>query len=108
MATVLSSIKDYLAVNDTDAFDQEILMLVHSALSSLDQIGKVTIPSEITNSTTWESICQDGKLRPFVKNYVFCKVRLIFDPPSSSIVADAINKSISESEWRFYYGSEVK
>ena len=71
MATVLSSIKDYLAVNDTDAFDQEILMLVHSALSSLDQIGKVTIPSEITNSTTWESICQDSKLRPFVKNYVF-------------------------------------
>ena len=35
-----------------------------------------------------------------VKSYVHMKVRLMFDPPTSSAVTDAINKTISELEWR--------
>ena len=31
---------------------------------------------------------------------MYMKVKMMFDPPSSSIVADAINKQISELEWR--------
>jgi hypothetical protein len=31
---------------------------------------------------------------------VYLKVRLLFDPPTSSYAIDAINKQISELEWR--------
>ena len=46
-----------------------------------------------------------------VKTYMYQKVRLIFDPPTSSAAVTAMEKSISEFEWRINaevdYGEEV-
>lgn len=36
----------------------------------------------------------------FIKNYVYLKVKLVFDPPTSSFVVESIKQSISEYEWR--------
>jgi hypothetical protein len=35
-----------------------------------------------------------------VKTYIYLKVRLLFDPPSNSSVAEAFNAQASELEWR--------
>ena len=35
-----------------------------------------------------------------VKTYMYLKVRLIFDPPTSGIVTESMNKMVSEYEWR--------
>ena len=35
-----------------------------------------------------------------VKSYIYLKVRLIFDPPTSSSLIEAINRQIAELEWR--------
>ena len=40
-----------------------------------------------------------------VKSYIYLKVRLLFDPPSSGILVDSINRQISELEWRLYIDS---
>ena len=37
---------------------------------------------------------------PVVKPYISTKVRLMFDPPTSSAVIDEMNKLINEYEWR--------
>ena len=35
-----------------------------------------------------------------VKTYVYLRVKMVFDPPSSSLVSEAINKNIDELGWR--------
>ena len=35
-----------------------------------------------------------------VKTYITLKVRVIFDPPLTSSVLEAMNKEISQLEWR--------
>ena len=52
------------------------------------------------SSTTWNDILSDTSNIEAVKTYVYLKVKMIFDPPSSSSVADAMNRSINEYEWR--------
>ena len=35
-----------------------------------------------------------------IKSYIYLKVKLVFDPPTSSFVLDAYKNQISEYEWR--------
>ena len=41
-----------------------------------------------------------------VKSYVYLKVRLLFDPPASSAVIDAIKQQIAEYEWRLFVAAD--
>ena len=43
---------------------------------------------------------ESGALLNDIKSYVYLKVRLLFDPPSSSSVSDSMRNMISELEWR--------
>lgn len=43
-----------------------------------------------------------------VKSYMGYKVRLMFDPPSSSAITESINRVISELEWRILVMVESK
>ena len=51
-------------------------------------------------TTTWNEFVAESDNLEAVRSYVYMKVRLIFDPPLSSAVTDAINRNISELEWR--------
>lgn len=44
----------------------------------------------------------DGPDIEAVKSYVALKVKLLFDPPQSSTVMEAVKNQISELEWRLY------
>lgn len=48
----------------------------------------------------WTDFIQDDKRLEFVKTYIYLKVKLVFDPPLSSSVLDAMNRQINELEWR--------
>ena len=54
----------------------------------------------------WEDYITEGLNLEAVKTYVFLRVRLIFDPPQSSAVIEAINRTISELEWRLNIQAE--
>lgn len=102
--SIFDSIKEMVLGNsEDDSFDVLIKMLINSAISTLTQVG--VGPQEgfsIEGSTeTWtDFIGNDPKSKPWVKNYVYAKVRLGFDTPASSIVSDVLQKMIAESEWR--------
>ena len=56
---------------------------------------------EIADATpTWDAFI--GGQRPLnaVKTYVYLRVRLLFDPPGTSYLVDALNNQIKEHEWR--------
>lgn len=99
--TILQSIKKQIGiVPDYDAFDDQILMDINAVFATLHQLG--VGPEEgflVDADTTWESYISTQRLS-FIKSYVSMKVRVMFDPPSSSFALDALNKQIDEYEWR--------
>lgn len=104
--SILTSIKKMLGPEEEYThFDPDIIMHINSVFSILTQLG--VGPSEgfsISGSgETWEDyLSNDHNPNYFsmIKTYVYLKVKLIFDPPLSSAVIEAINRQISELEWR--------
>lgn len=102
MESILTSIKLLLGVmEDYEYYDTDIIMHINTVFMILRQIG--IGPEEgfsiKDKSTTWDEYVSTDKIEA-VKTYIYLKVRLIFDPPSSSIMVEAINRTISELEWR--------
>lgn len=109
MDSILTSIKKLLGITEEyEHFDQDIIMHINSVFMILTQMG--VGPEDgftISNSTTtWSEFTNDDKKIEAVKTYVYLKVRLLFDPPASSSVMDAMNRSISEFEWRLNIASD--
>ena len=103
MDSILTSVKKMLGIpEEYEQFDMDIIMHINSVFMILTQLG--VGPEEgftISNkSDKWSDFIGEGKLVELVKSYVYLKVRLIFDPPQSSSVIEAINRQISEFEWR--------
>ena len=91
MDSILTSIKKLLGIaEEYEHFDPDIVMYINSAFSVLTQLG--VGPEEGFR-------IEDASLE-FVKTFIYLKVRLAFDPPLSSAVMEAINRQISELEWR--------
>lgn len=101
MDSILESCKKMLGNGEGyNYFDPEIIMFINSVFSTLSQLGvgpafEITGPEE-----KWTDYTHDLTILGFIKPYVFKKVKLMFDPPQSSFVLDALNKQIAEDEWR--------
>lgn len=108
--SILTSIKKLLGLSaDYTAFDQDITIHINTAFMLLSQLG--VGPKEgfrITdNSKTWaDFLKEDDMTLEGVKTYIYLKVRLVFDPPTSSFVLEAFNKQIEELEFRLNVQSE--
>ena len=103
MESILTSIKKMLGISEEYThFDEDLIMHINSALAVLCQLG--VGPSEgffITNkSAVWSDFVPDLSKLQFIKTYVYQKIKLLFDPPSSSAAIQALNESIKEFEWR--------
>lgn len=100
---ILETIRNMLGPSeDYSHFDPEIVPHINSALNRLTQIG--VGPSDgfmITgNDETWaDFFTENVKTIPMAISYVYYKVKMSFDPPTSSIAAEAFNKLIAEYEW---------
>lgn len=102
-ASILDSTKKVLGIDaDYTAFDMDIIMHVNSALATLNQLG--VGPEEgfsiEDNSAEWGDFLGDDPRLNQVKSYVYLKVRVVFDPPTSSFVLSAFQEQIKEHEWR--------
>ena len=79
-----------------------IIMHINSVIFILTQIG--IGPDEgfaiTSKDQTWNDFLQGRINIESVKSYVYLKVRLLFDPPSNSFLVEAIERQISEYEWR--------
>lgn len=101
--SILLSIKKLLNIDDDDtAFDTDITILINSEFMTLQQLGIGPEEGFSINEgdTVWTDFSDDNTLIETVKAYVYMKVRMIFDPPASSVVADAFNSRIHELEFR--------
>lgn len=103
MDSILTSIKKLLGIaEEYEHFDQDLVMHINSAFSVLTQLGvgsKEGFRIEDA-SAKWSEFLYDDPRLEFVRTYVYFRVKLAFDPPLSSAVMEAINRQISELEWR--------
>lgn len=110
MDSILTSIKKLLGITEEyEHFDQDIIMHINSVFMILQQIG--IGPEEgfsISNKdTVWSDYISDSNKVEAVKSYVFLKVRMLFDPPASSVVMESMNRMASELEWRLNMAAET-
>lgn len=101
--SILTSIKKLLGIaEELESFDPDILIHINTVFGILNQLG--VGPSDgfaISDKTaTWSDYISDAKNLETVKSYVYLKVRLLFDPPTSSSVLESMNRLTSELEWR--------
>ena len=103
MDSILTSIKKLLGITeDYEHFDQDVIIHINSALSVLTQLGVGPEAGFFIedSSAIWSDFVGNTSKLELIKTYIYLKVRLVFDPPTSSAVIDAINRQISELEWR--------
>ena len=118
--SILTSIKKLLGISaDYTHFDPDIIIHINSVFSILYQLGvgpKDKAYAIADASNIWSEFLVTKTNIESVKSYVYCKVRLIFDPPTASSAMEAAKDYIHEFEWRLNvedddtvdYDSEMK
>ena len=108
--SILQSIKKLVGVgSDNPDFDADILIHINSVFSILQQLG--IGPDDgyfiVDDTATWTDYLGSYSVHVnMVKSYMAAKVRILFDPPVSSAVADSLNRICSEFEWRANVAAE--
>ena len=101
--SVLLSTKQMLGISPEDtSFDVNVIMCINTALTILMDLGLTEVEDEmvIDDDMTWDDLLGGRTDIEYVKTYVYQKVKMIFDPPTSTAALDAMQRSISELEWR--------
>ena len=101
--SILNTTKKLLGIMpEYEHFDQDLIMHINSVFLILKQMGVgPETPYFITDaSQTWSDFSEDINLIQMVKSYMGAKVRMLFDPPTSSSVMEALKNQIAEFEWR--------
>ena len=103
ISSILDSTKKILGLDFSyTAFDTDIITHINAAFSVLDQLGigptdgfSITGPDE-----KWDDFVAPSNQKNIVKTYIYLKVRMLFDPPTTSYLIEAMNNQIREYEWR--------
>jgi len=104
--SILISTKKVLGIaEDYTVFDEDIIMHINTAFSTLTQLGVGPSAGFMIEdeSAEWDEFlpAEPGGLQyNAVKSYVFLKVSMLFDPPQTSYLIAAKEKQIQELEWR--------
>ena len=110
--SILTSVKKLIGfAEDYTAFDDDLLIHINSVFSTLTQLGIGPVEGFMIEdaTATWDDYITAGvpenELNS-VRTYVFLKLRLAFDPPTSSYFIASMEKQIGELEWRLNVSRE--
>lgn len=101
--SILTSIKKVLGVADEyTVFDEDIIMHINTAFSTLTQLGVGPDTGfEIQDtSAEWANYIDTDIELNSVKTYISLRVKQLFDPPQTSYLIAAMEKQIEQLEWR--------
>ncbi|WGH21695.1 hypothetical protein SEA_INKED_6 [Arthrobacter phage Inked] len=106
--SILDTTKKLLGFeSDYTAFDLDIITHINSVFSTLQSLG--VGPSEgfmITDKEAiWDEFTGLDNMNS-VKSYMYMRVRLMFDPPTTSFHLDSLKKMAEEMEWRLNVQAE--
>lgn len=101
--SILTSTKKILGISENDSgFDQDILVHINSVFSTLNQLGIGPVEGFMIEDTTptWDAFLDGDPRLNSARSYMYLAVRMLFDPPQTSYLIDAMNKQKLEFEVR--------
>lgn len=107
--SILQTIKKLLGLDAAyTPFDQDIIVLINSVFMTLHQLGvgpeKGFSIKDYTSK--WSDFLTNDVNLNAVQQYVYMKVRMVFDPPGNSFVMEALKENCKEIEWRLNVQAE--
>lgn len=111
MQSILETIKKMLGIDaEYTAFDTDIIVNINTVLMSLHQFGIGPVGGLVIqgSSGNWADLLGESTALEAVKTYIYLKVKLVFDPPTSSFVVESINRTLSELEYRLILQAELE
>lgn len=109
MESILTSIKKFLGISEEYThFDPDIIMHINSVFMDLNQLGVGPTKCFVIEDDTsyWQDFLDDSTDFEAVKSYMQARVKLLFDPPLSSAVIEALQRQIDKWEWRLNVAAE--
>jgi hypothetical protein len=107
--SILKSTKKILGLaDDYTVFDLDVITHINSVFSTLTQLG-VGPPEGYMiegDKDKWEDFITDDPTYNSIKSYIYLRVRMLFDPPTTSYTIDAMERQIKELEWRLNQNRE--
>lgn len=103
--SILNTIKKLIGLDkDYGVFDIDLIVAINSSFMILNQLGiGPEKPFSITDGTaTWADFFGDEEIFALAKSYIYLRTKLLFDPPSSGVLHEAVERQISEFEWRMH------
>lgn len=107
--SILLTIKKLIGMDvNYNAFDQDLIVAINSSFTILNQLGVGPLKAFcITGSEeTWDQFFSDSRKVQLIKSYIYLRCRLLFDPPTSGVLHEAVERQISEFEWRLSIESD--
>lgn len=102
--SILNSTKKILGIGPTDtSFDLDVLTYINSAFSNLTQLGIGPVEGFFIEDdrTEWDDYgIDDVRILHQLKTCIYLRVRMLFDPPTTSYLLQAMDRQILEAEWR--------
>ena len=102
--SILQSTKKVLGIHpDDDSFDLDVMTHINSAFSILHQLGVGPVDGFFIEDEgpTWTDFVNEPlPIMNEVKTCVYLRVRMLFDPPTTSFLINSMERQIVEHEWR--------
>lgn len=106
--SILETIKKLVGIDkDYGVFDLDLVVAINGVFMILNQLG-VGPPSPFTISGSEEKWSDFTGIeeQQLVKEYIYLRAKLLFDPPETGVLHEAIERQISEFEWRLKVQAE--
>lgn len=100
---LLSIKKSIVGPPEYTPFDADLIMHINSQIANLYQLGLDSAKSVVVDGADqlWTDLIPAGDSRlQFVKTYIYARVKMIFDPPTSTAQMQALKDAAAEAEFR--------
>lgn len=101
--SILYTVKKLLGLDSSyDAFDTDVLIGINAALFTLMQLGVGPSTGFVVSnaSQTWSDFAGNVTDLEALKQYVYLRTRIGFDPPSNGTLMQAMKDLCDEYAWR--------
>lgn len=100
--SILLTVKKLIGLDESyTVFDPDIIAYINTAFVVLNQlgVGPSKVFSIVDAEDAWSDF-GDYEFIEMVKSYIAKKVQLMFDPPTSGALVEAMKNQIAEAEFR--------
>jgi len=112
--SILKSTKKLLGIEPDDtSYDLDLTTYINSEFSTLTGLGVGPAAGFFIEDDTakWSELLvdldSDEVQLNLIKIAVYLRVRLVFDPPGQTFLIDALQKQLTETEWRLNTNREA-